>query len=71
MLVAMGTVSGNEYMLGEEAAGVIRRIGSNVDAYKIGDRVAVLASGCLANRIQVPVKKAHPIPPTLSFEVCN
>jgi len=68
ILVTTGAVSGDEHVLGQEAAGVVRRVGSAVDSYKIGDRVAVIKPGCIANRIQVPVKRAVLIPETLSFE---
>jgi NADPH:quinone reductase-like Zn-dependent oxidoreductase len=65
----MGIVPENEYLLGLEGAGVVRRVGKGAGSYKIGDRVAVLRNGTFANRIQVPVERTHHIPDTLSFEV--
>lgn len=68
--VTMGIVPENEYLLGIEGAGIVRRVGDSDDAqqYKIGDRVAVLKNGTFANRIQVPVQRVHRIPDSLSFE---
>lgn len=68
--VTMGIVPENEYLLGLEGAGIVRRVGDSDDAqhYKVGDRVAVLRKGTIANRIQVPVELIHRIPNSLSFE---
>lgn len=65
----MGIVPENEYLLGLEGAGYVRRVGKNADNYKVGDRVAVLRNGTFANRIQVPIERTHLLPDFLSFEV--
>lgn len=67
--VTMGIVPENEYLLGLEGAGIVRRIGKNAGDYKVGDRVAVLRNGTFANRIQVPTERTHLLPDFLSFEV--
>ncbi|RDL42230.1 Acyl transferase hydrolase [Venustampulla echinocandica] len=66
--VTMGIVPENEYLLGLEGAGVVRRVGKGARDYRVGDRVAVLRNGTFANRIQVPIERTHHIPDTLSFE---
>lgn len=68
--VTMGIVPENEYLLGLEGAGIVRRVGDSDDdqQYKVGDRVAVMKNGTFANRIQVPVQRVHRIPDSLSFE---
>ncbi|KAL0930068.1 polyketide synthase [Colletotrichum truncatum] len=66
--VAMGIVPENEYTIGYEAAGVVKRLGPGVSKFKIGDRVCFLNGGSYANRLQVPVGRAHTIPDWMSFE---
>ncbi|KAI0179034.1 hypothetical protein GGR52DRAFT_588832 [Hypoxylon sp. FL1284] len=66
--VSMGLVPENEYTLGYEAAGVVKRLGPGVTKFKIGERVCFLNNGSYANRLQVPVGRAHVIPSSMSFE---
>jgi hypothetical protein len=68
--VTMGIVPENEYTLGYEAAGVVKRLGPGVTKFKEGDRVCFLANGSYANRLQVPAGRAHVIPDSMTFEVC-
>ena len=68
--VTMGIVPENEYTLGYEAAGVVKRLGPGVTKFKEGDRVCFLNNGSYANRLQVPVGRAHVIPDSMTFEVC-
>jgi acyl transferase domain-containing protein len=68
--VTMGIVPENEYTLGYEAAGVVKRLGPGVTKFKEGDRVCFLNNGSYANRLQVPVGRAHVIPDGMTFEVC-
>jgi NADPH:quinone reductase-like Zn-dependent oxidoreductase len=65
---SMGIVPENEFTLGCECAGTIRRLGEGVTGLQVGDRVAVLNKGTYANRIRVPAGKTHIIPAWLSFE---
>ncbi|KAL8789470.1 MAG: hypothetical protein Q9195_006795 [Heterodermia aff. obscurata] len=54
--------------LGIDAAGTIRRIGSNVDNVAIGDRIFALAPyGCITDRLILPMQLAVKIPNDLSF----
>ncbi|KAI1122100.1 hypothetical protein F5Y10DRAFT_287542 [Nemania abortiva] len=64
----MGIVPENEFTIGCECAGLVRRVGSNVTKFRIGDRVAVMSKGTYANRIRVPAGRAHVIPSWMSFE---
>ncbi|OAA57318.1 Beta-ketoacyl synthase [Cordyceps fumosorosea ARSEF 2679] len=66
--VTMGIVPENEYTLGYEAAGIVKRLGPGVTKFKVGDRVCFLANGSYANRLQVPYQRAHVFPDTISFE---
>ena len=64
----MGIVPENEFTIGCECAGVVRRLGRGAIKFRIGDRVAVMSKGTYANRVRVPVGRAHVIPGWLSFE---
>lgn len=64
----MGIVPENEYMIGCECSGIVKRLGAGVNKFQIGDRVAVMRSGTYANRLQTPVERAHTIPSWMSFE---
>lgn len=63
----MGIVPENEHLLGLEGAGVVRRVASDVTAYRPGDRVVVFEKGTFANRIQVTTERTHKIPDHLSY----
>lgn len=64
----MGIVPENEYMIGCECTGVVKRLGEGVTKFQLGDRVAVMRSGTYANRLQAPVERVHTIPDWMSFE---
>ncbi|RYP39087.1 hypothetical protein DL767_002350 [Monosporascus sp. MG133] len=64
----MGIVPENEYMIGCECAGIVKRLGAGVTKFQVGDHVAVMRSGTYANRLQAPVERAHVIPSWMSFE---
>ncbi|PQE04373.1 Acyl transferase acyl hydrolase lysophospholipase protein [Rutstroemia sp. NJR-2017a BVV2] len=66
--IAMGIVPENEYLLGCECAGVVKRVAPGVTKFKVGDRVAANWMGCYANRLQCPPERAHIIPSSMSFE---
>ncbi|WYZ41095.1 hypothetical protein EsH8_IV_001436 [Colletotrichum jinshuiense] len=66
--VAMGIVPENEYTIGYEAAGVVKRLGPGVTKFKEGDRVCFLNGGSYANRLQVSTGRTHVIPDWMSFE---
>jgi NADPH:quinone reductase-like Zn-dependent oxidoreductase len=64
----LGILPADRFLLGLEGAGIIKRIGAQVQDFKIGDRVLVDMPGCMSNRVQVPVQGVHTIPDQLSFE---
>lgn len=66
--VTMGIVPDNEYSLGYECAGIVRRVGPAVKKFRVGDRVCMLKQGSYANRIRVHVDRCHVIPETMSYE---
>lgn len=65
----MGIVPENEHLLGLEGAGVVRRIGSSVRSFSVGQRVLFHNKGTFANRLRLPANKVHAIPDSMSFEV--
>ncbi|EDN99357.1 hypothetical protein SS1G_02211 [Sclerotinia sclerotiorum 1980 UF-70] len=66
--VTMDIVPGNEYSIGYEGAGIVKRLGPGVTKFKVGDRVCFLNNGSYANRLQVAIGRAHAIPDSMSFE---
>ncbi|OTA81918.1 hypothetical protein M434DRAFT_85057 [Hypoxylon sp. CO27-5] len=66
--ITMGIVPDNEYNIGFECAGIVKRIGHGVTKFKVGDRVCMLKAGSYANRVRVSVDRCHVIPDTMSFE---
>ncbi|KAI0181289.1 hypothetical protein GGR52DRAFT_583703 [Hypoxylon sp. FL1284] len=68
VLIIMGIVPDDEYTLGAECAGVIRRLGPGVDKFTTGDRVCAFHFGTFANRVRVPVDRCHIIPAAMTFE---
>ncbi|TLS22252.1 uncharacterized protein PpBr36_10074 [Pyricularia pennisetigena] len=66
--VTMGLVPADEHRLGEEAAGVVVRVASDVTAFRPGQRVVVFSRASLANRVRTTTERVHAIPDHLSFE---
>ncbi|KAF2139378.1 uncharacterized protein K452DRAFT_352624 [Aplosporella prunicola CBS 121167] len=66
-LTVIGQTSTAE--LGFGFAGVVSRIGSNVDRINIGDRVMALCRGAYRSTLCVPQEMVQPIPDSISFEV--
>ena len=65
----MGIVPENQYLLGLEGAGTIRRVSKKAaDSYKIGDRVLVFEKGTFGNRIIATTERTHHIPDWMSYE---
>ena len=65
----MGIVPENEYLLGLEGAGVVRRLGKQTRSVSIGQRVLVYDKGTFANRVQTTSERVYPLPDSMSFEV--
>ena len=53
---------------GLEAAGIIRRTGTNVADLQVGDRVMILSSNCVSTSVIVSEYVCERIPSGLSFE---
>ncbi|SPN98494.1 related to polyketide synthase [Cephalotrichum gorgonifer] len=71
VLISMGIVpkSTEHAELGIEVAGVIRRVGSQVEGLRVGDRVfAITPNGSLMSRTTVVAALVKRIPDSLSFE---
>lgn len=65
----MGIVPENQFLLGLEGAGVVRRVGKLANNYKVGQRVLIFKKGTFANRSIATTERVHHIPDTMSFEV--
>ncbi|MCC7141435.1 MAG: quinone oxidoreductase [Candidatus Eisenbacteria bacterium] len=58
------------YVVGTEAAGIVREVGEGVSAVRPGDRVACFAPvGTYAEAIAVPADRLVPVPPQLDLRV--
>ncbi|KAI0854612.1 hypothetical protein F4860DRAFT_522968 [Xylaria cubensis] len=66
--IVMGIIPDDEYNIGVECSGVVRRLGRDVAKFNIGDRVCMLKFGTYANRVRVPVERCHIIPESMTFE---
>lgn len=67
--IVMGIIPDDEYNLGVECAGVVRRLGPGAnEKFKIGDRVCMLNFGTYGNRVRVSVDRCHIIPDAMTFE---
>lgn len=64
----MGIVPENEFEIGFECAGVVKRLGGGVTRFRPRDRVCILKPGSYANRVRVSVERCHIIPDTMTFE---
>ena len=67
--VTMGIVPENQYLLGLEGAGIVRRVGKvAASQYHVGQRVLVFEKGTFGNRIIATTERTHAIPNSMSFE---
>ncbi|KAI0441390.1 putative polyketide synthase [Xylaria telfairii] len=65
----MGIVPENEYMIGCECTGYVKRIAPGLKtSLNVGDRVAAMRSGTYVNRVQCHHERVHRIPNSMSFE---
>lgn len=67
--MTMGIAPVNQSLLGLEGAGVVKRVGNNTSAYRVGQRVITSMKGCFANRVLYPTDYVHPLPSSVSFKV--
>ncbi|KAL0936929.1 polyketide synthase [Colletotrichum truncatum] len=68
ILLSTGAIEATTSDLGQECAGIVRKIGSAVDDVKIGDRVMALHHGSFASRVVCSMNEVVAVPETLSFE---
>ena len=54
--------------LGVECAGVVTKVGGDVNRYQPGDRLMTWGRGCHGSHVRNPVELFQPIPPHMSFE---
>ncbi|KAK5996225.1 Highly reducing polyketide synthase gloL [Cladobotryum mycophilum] len=68
IMVAMGILEGVNGTIGYEGAGVVTRVGSNVDHVVVGDRVLMIYNGLFTTRRVIHGGLVFRIPQELSFE---
>lgn len=66
--ITMGIVPDDEFNIGFECAGVVKRLGPGVTKFKLADRVCMLKAGSYANRVRVSLDCCQIIPASMSFE---
>ncbi|KAM5343618.1 hypothetical protein ACJ41O_012155 [Fusarium nematophilum] len=66
--ITMGIVPDNEYNIGFECSGVVKRLGPGVTKFQVGDRVCMLKAGSYENRVRVSDDRCHVIPDSMTFE---
>lgn len=64
--VTMRIVPENQSLLGLEDAGVVRRVGNDTSAYRVGQRVIISMKGCFANRVLCPTDCICPLLDSMS-----
>lgn len=65
-MIAMGEIQ--RPVLGYEAAGIVRRVGSKVTRFAPGDRVIQMAPGSMRTYIRTDQANVHAMPQGLSLE---
>jgi len=64
----MGIIEMAAEGLGGEASAIVRKVGSAVKDFKVGDRIMTFGGGSFASRHQVDELQCTKIPDTLSFD---
>ncbi|WP_434627426.1 beta-ketoacyl synthase N-terminal-like domain-containing protein [Chromobacterium sp. CV08] len=71
VLIALGVLpapTDPSMTFGQEAAGVVTRVGRDVVDIRVGDRVMCAGHSCLAEHVLMPQRVVAPIPRTLGFQ---
>ncbi|KAF3003888.1 t1pks [Neopestalotiopsis sp. 37M] len=66
--LAVATARFDLNKMSTEGAGVVVRVGSGVNSFKVGDRVFGMIAGNMGNYLRSPASLVAPIPEILSFE---
>jgi NADPH:quinone reductase-like Zn-dependent oxidoreductase len=66
--LAVATARFDLNKMSTEGAGVVVRVGSGVNSFKVGDRVFGMIAGNMGNYLRSPASLVAPIPEDLSFE---
>ena len=67
IMIATGQLP--ETRLGQECAGIVRRIGASVDGYQIGDRVCCLGSGAFRTYVRSHFSTVAKIPAAMDYSM--
>jgi NADPH:quinone reductase-like Zn-dependent oxidoreductase len=65
--VGLGLLAPEYANFGVEFAGVVGKVGAQVNDLKVGDRVVSLRDKCFANKVRLPALACAKIPKKLSF----
>ncbi|MDE9496717.1 polyketide synthase dehydratase domain-containing protein [Xenorhabdus bovienii] len=71
VLIALGVLpapADPTMTFGQEAAGIVTRVGRQVNGIRVGDRVMCAGHSCLAEHVIMPQRVVAPIPRTLGFQ---
>ncbi|AZZ92512.1 acyltransferase domain-containing protein [Hahella sp. KA22] len=71
VLIALGVLpapSDPSMTFGQEAAGVVTRVGAEVTKVRVGDRVMCAGHSCLADHVLMPERVVALIPPVLGYQ---
>jgi NADPH:quinone reductase-like Zn-dependent oxidoreductase len=68
VLKAMGIIEDGKGGLGLEASAIVRKVGTRVHDFTVGDRVIVFKSGCFSTRMNVSSLLCAKIPDDISDE---
>ncbi|WLQ16389.1 type I polyketide synthase [Hahella aquimaris] len=72
VLIALGVLpapTDPSMTFGQEAAGVVTRVGAEVTRVRVGDRVMCAGHSCLAEHVIMPERVVAPIPPVLGYQL--
>ena len=67
IMISMGQIQ--DTMLGAECSGYVRRLGTNVKGFNVGDRALTWRLGCHQSYVRNPAAMFHLIPDDMSFVV--
>lgn len=63
------TEASDSRLLGDECAGIVTRMGKDVDGFALGDRVATIGLGCFKTHMVLPQSRLIPLPDTMDLDM--